>query len=386
MDDPRLRVLIVDDTIVYRKILSEIVESMSDATLVGTAPHGRLALAKLEQTPADLVLLDVEMPEMNGLEALREIRRLHPATSVVMVSGTNMSSAEITLRCLEQGALDFLRKPEGSDAEASRNELRDKLRPLMRHVQTRMNLQRGTGLKPTGSTQPLAHHPPPAVQIPAQVPATPPPYRAPSRIALPSRIDIVGIGVSTGGPNALTEVIPRLAADFPVPILLVQHMPPIFTASLADHLNQKSLLSVREAKDGEPILPGQVLIAPGGNHMVVRRRTEGDSRESFPIVGLNENPPENSCRPSVDVLFRSMAAQYEGNMLAVIMTGMGNDGCEGVRAMKRRGCICLTQSEASCVVYGMPLAVDDAGLSDEQLPLERLADRINYLVKKNRGA
>jgi len=388
MDDPRLRVLIVDDTIVYRKILSEIVEAMSDAVLVGTAPHGRLALTKLEQTPADLVLLDVEMPEMNGLEALREIRRLHPATSVVMVSGTNMSSAEITLRCLEQGALDFLRKPEGSDAEASRNELRDKLRPLMRHVQTRMNLQRGTGLKPTGSAQPVAHHPPPVVQVPAQVPipATPPPYRAPSRIALPSRIDIVGIGVSTGGPNALTEVIPRLAADFPVPILLVQHMPPIFTASLADHLNQKSRLSVREAKDGEPILPGQVLIAPGGNHMVVRRRTEGDSRESFPIVGLNENPPENSCRPSVDVLFRSMAAQYEGNMLAVIMTGMGNDGCEGVRAMKRRGCICLTQSEASCVVYGMPLAVDDAGLSDEQLPLERLADRINYLVKKNRGA
>lgn len=379
MDDRRLRVLIVDDTIVYRKILSEIVESMSDAVLIGTAPHGRLALTKLEQTPADLVLLDVEMPEMNGLEALKEIRRRHPSTSVIMVSGTNMSSAEITLRCLEQGALDFLRKPEGSDAEASRNELRDKLRPLMRHVQTRMNLQRGTGLKPAAASVPPLH-PPPVLAPPPQ------PLRPPTRIALPSRIDIVGIGVSTGGPNALAEVIPRLAADFPVPVLLVQHMPPLFTASLAEHLNQKSPLSVREAKDGEPILPGQVLIAPGGNHMVVRRRTEGEGRESFPIVGLNENPPENSCRPSVDVLFRSIAAQYEGNMLAVVMTGMGNDGCEGVRAMKRRGCTCLTQSEASCVVYGMPLAVDEAGLSDEQVPLERLADRINYLVKKNRGA
>lgn len=382
MDDRRLRVLIVDDTIVYRKILSEIVESMSDAVLIGTAPHGRLALTKLEQTPADLVLLDVEMPEMNGLEALKEIRRRHPSTSVIMVSGTNMSSAEITLRCLEQGALDFLRKPEGSDAEASRNELRDKLRPLMRHVQTRMNLQRGTSPKSPAM-------PPPRITAPTPVAPSPAPALVPritARTALPTRIDVVGIGVSTGGPNALAEVIPRLAADFPVPVLLVQHMPPLFTASLAEHLNQKSPLSVREAKDGEPILPGQVLIAPGVNHMVVRRRTEGEGRESFPIVGLNENPPENSCRPSVDVLFRSIAAQYEGNMLAVVMTGMGNDGCEGVRAMKRRGCTCLTQSEASCVVYGMPLAVDEAGLSDEQVPLERLADRINYLVKKNRGA
>jgi len=197
----------------------------------------------------------------------------------------------------------------------------------------------------------------------------------------PGRIDVVGIGVSTGGPNALAELIPRLPADLPVPILLVQHMPPVFTASLAEHLDQKSGLSVREARDGEQVLPGRVYIAPGGRHMVVRRLPDAE----HPIVGLNENPPENSCRPSVDVLFRSMAAQYDGNMLAVVMTGMGNDGCEGVRAMKRRGCLCLTQSEASCIVYGMPLSVDEAGLSDEQVPLDRLADRIVHLVRKGRG-
>ena len=377
MDDQRLRVLIVDDTVVYRRILSDVVEAMEDVTLVGSAPHGRLALAKLEQTPADLVLLDVEMPEMNGLEALREIRRLHPATSVVMISGANLSSAETTMRCLELGALDFLRKPEGADAEASRSELRDKLRPLLRHVQTRINLHQGSGGRP-GPPAPA----PAEVPVPARPVAAPPPARlAPT----PGRIDVVGIGVSTGGPNALAELIPRLPANFPVPILLVQHMPPLFTASLADHLNQKSKVAVREARDGEPVLPGTVYIAPGGKHMVLRRLPDAEGRPAAPIIGLNENPLENSCRPSVDVLFRSLAAQYEGNMLAVIMTGMGTDGCEGVRAMKRRGCICLTQSEASCIVYGMPLAVDEARLSDEQVPLERLADRITYLVQKTRG-
>ncbi len=380
MDDNRLRVLIVDDTIVYRRILSEVVEAMGDAVLVGTAPHGRLAMSKLEQGPVDLVLLDVEMPEMNGLETLKEIHRLHPATSVIMVSGTNMSSAEITMRCLEQGAIDFLRKPEGVDADSSRNELKEKLRPLMRHVQTRINLQRGSGIRPVPATSatPSAAKP----SLPTDLSQPPKPLRM---APLPSRFDIVGIGVSTGGPNALAEVIPRLPGDFPVPILMVQHMPPMFTASLAEHLNQKSKLAVREAKDGEPILPGSVLIAPGGKHMVLRRYSEGDAGETIPVVGINENPPENSCRPSVDVLFRSMAAQYEGNMLAVIMTGMGSDGCEGVRAMKRRGCLCLSQTESTCVVYGMPLAIDEAGLSDEQVPLDRLADRITYLVKKNRG-
>ncbi len=377
MDQPRLRVLIVDDTVVYRKILVEVVESLEDTEVAGTAPHGRLALAKLDQAPADLVLLDVEMPEMNGLEALRAIRRHHPDTSVVMVSGTNLGSAEITVRCLEQGALDFLRKPEGADPEASRQELKDKLRPLLRHVRTRMNLRQGP--------------PPEPVAAPERVPPTPaaaivPPRPEPRVAPLPGTFDVVGIGVSTGGPNALAEVIPRLPADFPVPILLVQHMPPMFTASLAEHLDQRSHLAVSEARDGEPILPGHVYIAPGGLHMVVRRRQDAEGQGTIPIVGLNENPPENSCRPSVDVMFRSMAAQYAGNMLAVVMTGMGSDGCEGVRAMKRKGCLCLTQTEATCTVYGMPLAVDEAGLSDEQVPLDRLAARIVHHIRRNRGA
>jgi two-component system chemotaxis response regulator CheB len=179
----------------------------------------------------------------------------------------------------------------------------------------------------------------------------------------------------------LVELIPMLPSDLDVPVLVVQHMPPLFTASLAEHLSRKSRIIVREAVDGESITPGKVLIAPGGKHMVVRSRSDAASGKQERFVGLNEEAPENSCRPSVDVLFRSMAAHYGGNMLAVIMTGMGSDGCEGVRAMKRRGCHCLTQSEDTCVVYGMPLAVDEAGLSDERVPLELLATRITRLVK-----
>ena len=373
-DDPRIRVLAVDDTVVYRRILGEVVDSLEDAVLVGTAPHGRLALAKLEREPVDLVLLDVEMPEMDGLVALQLIRKRFPATSVVMVSGANLSSAGITLRCLEQGALDFLRKPEGADPEASREELREKLRPLLRHVRMRRNLRPELAV-PAPAARPAA---PPPTRLPA------PPPRPPRMAPAPRRIDVVAIGVSTGGPNALGEVIPRLPADLPVPVLLVQHMPPLFTASLAEHLDQRSQLAVREARDGEPVQPGCVYIAPGGHHMVVRRLPGGEG-PGVPIIGLNDQPPENSCRPSVDVLFRSVAANYEGNLLAVVMTGMGSDGCEGVRAMKRRGCLCLTQSEASCVIYGMPQAVDEAGLADEQVPLERLAARIAQLARQDRG-
>lgn len=363
MPSPNLNVLVVDDTIVYRKILSEVLESLEGVQLLGTASQGRLALARMEQTPADLVLLDVEMPEMDGLETLGHLRKRWPETDVVMVSGTNMSSAEITVQALEQGALDFIRKPEGSDPEASRQELRDKLRPLIRHIGTRRNMRAPVAPKA----------------------ALPPPLPSPtlSRPML-GRIEVVGIGVSTGGPNALAEVIPLLPADFPVPILVVQHMPPTFTASLAEHLDRRSHLRVCEAREGEPIQTGNVYIAPGGKHMVVRRHETGNGRQR--IIGLNENPPENSCRPSVDVLFRSMAAQYDGGIAALVMTGMGNDGCEGVRTLKRRGCHCLTQSAETCVVYGMPMAVDEAGLSDEQIPLHFLAQRLVRLVREGGGA
>jgi two-component system, chemotaxis family, protein-glutamate methylesterase/glutaminase len=369
-----LRILIVDDTAVYRRLLVDVVESLDPRNEVSASPSGRLALARLQDAPADLVLLDVEMPDLNGLDVLRILRREHPGTSVVMVSGTSSAAASTTMAALGLGALEFVRKPEGVSPEASRAELRDHLRPLLRLVSTRKHLREAGQAPPEA-----APHPP----VPAPHPA-PAPSRAPtppsSAHPHPGPFSALAIGVSTGGPNALSEVIPALPADLGVPVLLVQHMPPLFTASLAEHLDKTSKLRVREAVEGEPIQAGTVYLAPGGRHMVLRRTPE----EGGFIVGLNENPPENSCRPSVDVLFRSMAAHCEGDVLAVVMTGMGNDGLQGVRALKRHGCHCLTQSEATCVVYGMPMAVDEAGLSDEQVPLPLLAPRIAALLARRR--
>ncbi len=368
-----LSVLVVDDTVVYRKILSEVAGAFPDVGPVVTAPQGRLALAKMEASPADLVLLDVEMPEMDGLETLMQLRKRWPETAVVMISGANAHNRETTVRALEMGAMDFLCKPDGNDVEANRNNLRETLRPLLRHVQMRRNLQ-GNPMAPPQSPAPPRH----TVPIPT---AKAPPAPTARPHARPNRFDVLVLGVSTGGPNALGEVIPGLPGNLGIPVFIVQHMPPGFTASLARHLNEKSALTVKEATEGEPVLPNTVYVAPGGRHMIVRRFTHGSGETSL-VVGLNDNPPENSCRPSVDVLFRSVAAQYEGNILSVVMTGMGSDGLEGVKALRRRGCFTLTQSEGTCVVYGMPMAVDEAGLSDESIPLPLLATRITHLIQR----
>lgn len=363
MPDAGLRVLIVDDTVVYRKILSDVAGEMQGVSLVQSAPQGRAALTRMKQQPFDIVLLDVEMPDMDGLETLAEIRKSAPDTAVVMISGVTARARDNTVRALEIGAMDFLAKPDGNDVDANRNALRDKLRPLFRHVQTRLNLRSVVGA-----------FPPPA-------PAPPPPAPL-SRVSTATAFDVLAVGVSTGGPNALAELIPRLPRNLGVPVLLVQHMPPGFTASLAQHLNERSALRVREAQEGEALEANTVYIAPGGRHMTIRRFTPPGCTSATLVIGLNDNPPENSCRPSVDVLFRSVASHYEGRVLAVIMTGMGSDGLEGVRALKRKGARVLTQSEDTCVVYGMPMAVDEAGLSDESLPLPRLAGRIEHLLRR----
>jgi two-component system chemotaxis response regulator CheB len=360
LNDEKVRALVVDDTVLYRRVLTEALEATGEAEVVAAAPHGRLALSRLEQTAVDLVLLDVEMPELDGIATLAEIQKLPNPPVVVMISGQTTRSAQSTLHALENGAFDFIRKPDSGDPEVSRKELVDKLRPLIRHVRTRKNLRQVQKVET------------PAAPRPAPAPA---PRR--SGTTPQSGFAAVALGISTGGPNALGELIPHLPADLAVPVLLVQHMPPGFTASLAEHLARRSKIRVKEGEEGEPVLAGTVYIAPGGKHMVLRRLPEGGL-----IVGLNEQPPVNSCRPSVDVLFRSVAAQLNAPVLAVIMTGMGNDGCEGVRTLKRQSCYCLTQTESSCVVYGMPMAVDEAGLSDEQVPLELMASRVTQLVQK----
>ncbi len=381
MSSDKVRTLVVDDTALYRRILTEALEATGEADVVGSAPHGRLALARLDTLAVDLVLLDVEMPELDGPGTLAEIQKRANPPTVVMISGATTRSAQSTLNALRMGALDFIRKPDGGDPESSRRELVEKLRPLLRHVKNRKNLRQAT--VSSAPTAPAGHALLPnlgtglgatPLPIPASTVALP---RAPLATPAVHTFAAIGIGVSTGGPNALGEMIPRLPVDLPLPILLVQHMPPGFTASLAEHLDRYSPIRVKEAEEGEAVRGGCVYIAPGGKHMVLRRLPAGGL-----IVGLNEQAPVHSCRPSVDVLFRSMAAQVDGAVLAVVMTGMGNDGCDGVRALKRQGAYCLTQTEKSCVVYGMPLAVDEAALSDEQVPLDLLALRVTQLARR----
>ncbi len=356
--------LIVDDTITYRKILSEAAATFSELSVIGTAPSGSLALRKMAQTPVKLVLLDIHMPDMDGVETLRQIKASHPNTFVVMVSGISSRGAETTIQALQLGAIDFIRKPDGTNPEVNFHQLISDLKPVVRLITLRTQLHPDTAAAPgTRSGDTTSAPVPPIVSRP------PVPHVRTGSI--PHKYSVVAIGVSTGGPEALTKLLPLLPGNLPVPVVLVQHMPPLFTKSLADSLGKKSPLKIIEAAEGDIVSAGTVYIAPGGRHMVVRKE------EDSVVIRLNDGPPENSCRPAVDVLFRSVAATYgDSGILSVILTGMGSDGCAGVRACKRTGCFSITQSEPTCVVYGMPRAVDEAGLSDLSLPLDKIAETI----------
>lgn len=369
MQQQKLRVLVVDDAVDYRRILADFIEGLDDTELAGTSARGALALGKLAQTKVDLVLLDAEMPEMSGLDTLREIRRLHTA-SVIMMSDGSTRNERPHLVAEGLDVLGFLEKPASLATGGA--DLLLRIRSLMQKMHLRRNLR---GAEPAL----VISAPPRIVEAPKPSPVTLP------HVPKAGRIDVVLIGISTGGPEALMHLIPSLPADLGVPVLIVQHMPPLFTASLARDLDRRSPLTVREATQGEPILPNTVLIAPGGHHMIVRSRPDPARGGDELLIGFDDGPPENSCRPSVDVLFRSAAKHYAGHAMAIVMTGMGNDGLGGMRELKRTGCLSITQSEKTCVVYGMPLAVDEAGLSDEQVPLPMLASRILRAVKGERA-
>ena len=359
-----LRILVVDDSLIYRRILADVARKLPGVEEVVVANDGREALRKLESSPFDAALVDHHMPGMTGLELLAEMKRRWPEVAAIMVSSGEGEGADLTVRALEAGALEFVQKPSGTGYGVSVRLLQAELDRVFDAVRHRLR----PGTAPSRS----AHRPPaspPAATAP-RVPAAARPASRPGGVGRDPWI--AAIGVSTGGPQALARVIPRLPADYPLPVVLVQHMPPVFTASLARRLDEQSPLAVREAAEGDPVVRGTVLVAPGGRHMMVV------PRDGKPVVRLTDDPPVNSCRPAVDVLFRSLAAYPEERpVLTVVMTGMGQDGLEGVRALRGHpGCWCITQSAESCVVYGMPRAVDEAGLADESVPLERIAERM----------
>jgi len=362
-----LKVMVVDDTALYRHILSRAVESIPGCSVIGTAANGEIALAKMERELPGLVLLDCEMPVMGGLATLVEIKRRHPGVVVVMVSGINQNAAAVALEALDHGALEFIAKPDGTSLEESQRALCDRLRHVCEVSQQVIKTLPSSPVRGGGQGNLLVR---PSNGVIARQPqgATP-------------AVHAVVIGVSTGGPNALARLIPALPPTLGVPVLIVQHMPAYFTGCLAKGLAKSAQIPVMEALHGQQILANQVYIAPGGRHMSVERAAVGATH-----ILIDDGAPVKNCRPSVDVLFRSAARCYGPNALAVVMTGMGDDGKDGVQVLKAAGGRCLTQDRASSVIYGMPRAVEEAGLSDESVGLEQLAGRISELVASQRSA
>jgi two-component system, chemotaxis family, protein-glutamate methylesterase/glutaminase len=349
-----VRVLIVDDSAVIRKMVSTMLSSDPEIVVAGTAGNGRVALGRIQDLKPDLVTLDIEMPEMDGLETLVEIRKLYPKLPVIMFSTFTERGAAATLDALARGASDYVTKPSHSGtAELTQELSTERVREeLLRKIKSLC-----------------------AFCVPHSIPADP---HIPISERPQSRIDVVAIGSSTGGPNALCELIPQFPADFPVPVVIVQHMPPLFTRLLAERLNTLSPLGVQEGKEGQKLQSGDVWIAPGDHHMTVSRKgTEF-------VLGLNQDAHENSCRPAVDVLFRSVARTYGANVLAVVLTGMGADGTQGSAKIREAGGKVLAQDEASSVVWGMPGSVVAANLADRVCPLSSIAHEVVRWVAMRR--
>jgi two-component system chemotaxis response regulator CheB len=343
------RILIVDDSVVIRQLLREVLAADPQLEIAGVAANGRIALAMLDQLSPDLVTLDVEMPELDGLQTLQQLRQSRPHLPVIMFSTVTERGARATIDSLAFGASDYVTKPANVGSVAlAKERIREQLIPKIKAL----------------------------CKLPSEAPAAPPirlrppalPESRPQRRA--AAIDVVAVGCSTGGPNALAEILPHLPRDLAVPVLVVQHMPPIFTRFLAQRLDSICALRVREAVTGEAIQPGTIWIAPGDLHLkVVRSAAE-------PLLVTEQSPAENSCRPSVDVLFRSIAAAYGGNVLAVVLTGMGQDGLRGCKELSQSGAHILVQDEATSVVWGMPGFVAREQLADRVLPLPEIGPEI----------
>lgn len=353
----KIKVLIVDDSAFMRKIIGDILSADPAIEVVGRARNGKEAVAQFQQLVPDVVTLDMEMPGMNGIEVLREMMRIRP-TAVVMVSSLTKEGANVTMQALDAGALDFVTKPSGTislDMEKVGDELRQKVIAASRAS------VRNASMQPGGGRQFGTPH----------VAAAAPPKREFSK-----RLEMVVIAASTGGPMALQEVLPALPESFPLPILIVQHMPPGFTSSFAARLNERSALSVMEAVDGMAIKKGRVLVAPGGYHLAVEKKMGDYSCQ------LLETPPVRSVRPAADVLFSSVADAVDGTVIAVVLTGMGKDGLDGTAKLRAKGAYVIAESKETCVIYGMPGAVVDARLTDEVLPLYQVASALERVAKK----
>jgi two-component system chemotaxis response regulator CheB len=381
-----ISVLVVDDSVVVRRLIVDALGGAKGIEVVGTASNGLLAQAKIDQLKPDVITMDIEMPQMDGIAAVRELRKRHPRTPVIMFSTLSAAGASATLEALSAGATDYVTKPSnvGSVAE-SIAAVREQLVPKIHALAKR---QRPAGLP----ARPGPDRPGPVPGRPGLVPgrpglapsvrptatgAPPPPAR---RTGALGRVDIIAIGSSTGGPDALTRVLRGLPTELPVPIVITQHMPPVFTRMFAERLDRSTPLTVVEAGEGMELVAGTAYIAPGDKHLILHRRGAGT------VTQLSSAAPENSCRPAVDVMFRSVAALFGASAFATVLTGMGHDGRGGAKVLREAGAEILAQDEESSVVWGMPGAVVGAGLADEVLPLDRIAASLIARLRAGRSA
>ena len=353
MMEKKIKVLVVDDSAVFRNIISTALATDKSVEVVGKAINGAIALEKTALLKPDVITMDVEMPEMDGITALRKIKKLYPDIAVIMLSVHTERGAELTVEALTAGAADFIAKPSDGKSFAENSErIKNDLLIRIKAFKSTRFIQKSVSTKKTIV-------PPGASRVPV------------TRL----QRDVIAIGSSTGGPDALKEVITRIPKDIKSAILIVQHMPPVFTDKLAQHLDKLSQIEVREAKEGDVLKNGLALIAPGGNHMTVKKSPAGKY-----TISLNQNPPENHCRPSADVMFRSVAQHFKNKTVGVILTGMGNDGCAGLEVMKGHGTPIIAQDKNSCVVWGMPRCVVEAGLADAEVDIKDIAGKINQYI------
>jgi two-component system chemotaxis response regulator CheB len=365
----KLRILVVDDSVVVRRMLSGMLSSHHAVEAVATASNGKIALARIPQINPDAIILDVEMPEMDGLQTVAAIRRLNRTLPIIMFSTVTARGAAATLDAIALGANDYVTKPSTRSGTVGQLGLvyKDLVDKILAHTHfDTSTVNDSSGDRPSAAGAPHLVLPPSMVSTGLYPPAP----------SAPGPIEAIAIGVSTGGPNALAVLLPSLPTDLSVPVFIVQHMPRLFTKLLAERLSSKAQIPVTEASPGDVALAGRVFVAPGDYHMTVKRIG------LKVVIQTNHDIQENSCRPSVDPLFRSMADTYGARVLGVIMTGMGQDGLRGCEAIRARGGQVIAQDEATSVVWGMPGFVARAGLADKVVPLSELGAEIVRRTRK----
>lgn len=377
----RIRTLIVDDSVVVRRLIQDVLEADSEVTVIGAAVNGKVGFEEAKKLRPDIITMDIEMPQMNGIEAVKAIRAAGIRCPIIMFSTLTAAGANATMDALAAGASDFVTKPGnvGTIVESMakvREELIPKIKALTGHGGGRPQVSEAA--RPGRPHKPLSV--PSAATKPDTTPAKPAvPQQKRAKVASVPRI--LAIGSSTGGPQALSTVLKDLPRDLNIPVVITQHMPPVFTTQLAERLNRDCSLTVVEAKQGMALTPGTIYIAPGDYHMIVRSENRRNT------IHLNQDPPENFCRPAVDVMFRSVAQVFGSTTLAVVLTGMGSDGAKGAQVIQEVGGYVVAQDEASSVVWGMPGAVVKVDAHDKVTDLKSIAshlrDRFNKAGRKN---